>query len=458
MINRTPQPINTLSIRYGEEKTFGRLNLSSTLPAYSQAKFQSSTHSLVNLAHENQLKLFDPTVQISGLTPDCADKTKACYNDPYDYERVFYENIMINMRNSFNRKSFQSYIENYFADASVCANYSGCVDYKDPALSYATRNMMMMGISGHQMDMFVMRDVYAADGMGGGSLPDIGLHQSEGKGWASYWHAYMDPNSGSYRGYNNMSYLSVFHEIAHGYGFNHSSGMTYGFADSWTNTYLQQHFTQHERENSNAHQVPSVLTKAELLEERKVRLSFYHTQPGASAQDIELQFIHNDGIDIKVDYIEGRDNTSVDVTFGTPPVAPVYVRSVSGNGEYMSTLQFKGSDLIPLPRYTFGGKAYTILDKKLIAPETSGWGIRKLCDQPGQQLATKADYQALWNYMSANNLLGTLSTNKFLSRDEPASWYIWMLEFNAREMASSYYQLGVGIGNDKALVCVAPAN
>ncbi|WP_157097640.1 hypothetical protein [Photobacterium sp. J15] len=455
--NRTPQTINSLAVRQGEKQQLALLKLFQALPAYSKAKLSSSTHTLSKLNFEEQLKLFAPKVQIAGFDADCSDQSKTCYNAPDDAQRIIYETVLINMRNAFNRKSFSQFADNFFADAANCTKYSGCSSYGDPLLSYSTKNLLTMGMSEHQLGMKVMRNKYAAEGMGGGSSPDINLPVASSGGWASYWESYITPTSANYRPYSVATYNTIFHEVAHAYGFNHDSGMTYGFADAWAKTYVQANLTQAQRENRNVLELPSVLVDSKVIGKGKVRLSYYRPVSKAVSNQVELQIISGQAMGVQIAYNSNQPGSTVDVTFNPIPKAPVYIRSVADNGDYISTLQLKASDMVESPSYTFGGKKYTILEDELLDSEANGWAIRKLCDQSNQELAEKADYQKLWDYMSSNDLLAGLTKGKFLSRDEPSGYLIWMLEFKADQMVSSKYRMVDSLGADKGLVCVEPA-
>ncbi len=454
--NRTPQGVSSLAIRYGDNKTLATLELDQALPAYTQGTLSFSTHTLTKLVFEDQLILFHPKVQIAGFNADCSDKTKTCYGDPDANQREIYEVNLINMHNAFNHVSFNDYLEQYFLDADNCKNYSACSNYTDLLLNYGVKNILAMGLEGHQLGMKVMRNVYAAEGMGGGSSPNIEQVTASSGGWASYWESYIDSTSTSYRPFSAATYNTVFHEVGHAYGFSHDSGMTYGFADAWGGTYVQQYLTQIERERRNQLELPEVLVDSTTVAKGQLRLSLYRPYTKPTSDKVKFRFISAQPLNIVASVPTGNAVESLDVTFQTIPKVPVYIRTVTSEGKYLSTLKLKGSDIVKSTSYLVDGKKFTILDDELLNTQANGWAIRSLCDQPNQTLATKNEYQKLWDYMKSNALLETLKHKYFLSSDEPSGYVIWLMGFESEQMTSSWYGMTNAMGEDKGLVCVAP--
>lgn len=446
--NPTPQPVSRLMVRYNEQKP-ALLVLSSTLPAYSQANLEFPTHTITELKIVDQLALFEPTVQVKGFNADCSDSQKTCYDDLKPAEREMYETIVINIRNAFNRRSFMQAMDSFFADR--CQDYSGCRDYSNNGgLSYARRNLLMMGLAGHSLGLKAMRNVYAAEGMGGGSSPDISQFTATSGGWASLWEGYITPGLASYRPYEPISYDHLFHEIAHAYGFNHDSGMSYGFAEQWGYTYAQNQLTTQERETRNPVVVPDMMLDVHSPANGQLDVRFYRSTQSSGA--IDLSVLSASKQNVTLSYQAGSDQARL--VFDPLPSAPVYLRAVSESGDYMATVKLRRSDFVTSPSYSVDGVKYTVLDDALLDSSANGWAIRASCDQPGQQLATKADYQKLWDYLSANGRLSELHKTRFLSRDEPSGYVIWLLAFLDTEMQGSWYGMTNAMGDDKGLVCV----
>ncbi|MFA0080191.1 hypothetical protein ACFFUO_03830 [Vibrio artabrorum] len=470
--NPTPQKVKRFVATLGDNKTASIIELDNDLPAYSKGLLSSSTATLNKLKLIDQLHFFKPKVQMVGFKEngqliDCniVIPGKSCYGPPNEHERFLYEVILTNMHNAFNRYSFINTFKTYFADPGECGKYD-CKNYKDTKLSYAERNFLVYGIKDHALGMRVMRNKYSGAGMGGGGMPNLNESFSTAGGWGSVWQGSLDPNSPTYRGLTNANYNTVWHEGAHAYGFSHSSGMTYGFQAAWSfdsifgdswggsgNSFMDTKVTTQERENRSEIKLPSVIIKHDNISKYKVNLSFSYPYSESKPTTIMLNYLTSKEVNLKTNYKPGSD--TVTLTFDKPLEAPVYIRAMAKGKDYMSTIVLDNKDIIPSTSYIVDGKKYSVLADELLDKTANGWDIRKTCTTQGGVLATKAEYQKLWDYLSDHNQLSELVKTQYLTKDEPASYQIWQVDFQPNEMDSRYISMKNPLGNENGLVCIS---
>ena len=140
--------------------------------------------------------------------------------------------------------------------------------------------------------------------------------------------------------------------------------------------------------------------------------------------------------------------------YKTIPNCPVFIRVSDVNSDIVSTIKLSHHDLSQSKTYDINNKDFTVIDNEILNQNDNGWDIRNKCRLPNTHLATKEEYQDLWNYLSKSDLLNTLDYQQFLSSDGPRSYYIWQLTFNDNKMTSNKFRMKNKIGTSNGLVCV----
>lgn len=464
LTNSTPQPVNRFIARIGDDQRLVTIVLDQEIPAYSQARLTSGTTTLEHIKVVNQMRLFTPEVTMIG--EDCSLKGpgQACYATPTKEQRQVYETMLTNMHNAFNRKSFLDNLNKYFATPEECQKYD-CKSWTDKKLSYSEMAFLKYGSKGHRLSMRVMTAHYAAHGMGGGTSPDITKALSNGGGWASAWWEVVDPKFDSNRPYTNEAYNVIWHEVAHAYGFSHESGMTYGAQASWAwsaitgdkygkdESYMETHVTEHDRKNVTEMKLPSVLIEKKTLAKNEVMLTF--SRPVGEGEDdtIDVDFLSASEVSFQSSYSKGTN--SVVLKFSKLPEAPLYVRAKGKKDDYMGTILIQKDDLIPSKTYLIGDTNYKVLADELLNHKANAWDIRNTCKSYGGILAEKAEYQKLWDFLEAHQLIAELPKNVFLSRDEPHGYRVWQLTFGDNAMDAVEVPMGDQLGQSQGIVCLS---
>ncbi|MGR5187753.1 hypothetical protein ACPV3S_20350 [Photobacterium damselae] len=449
--NRTFRPIASLSVKYSSAKTgdhIANLEFDNEIEAYTKAKILFNRDNINEISYLNLLPIFSPKIDLGEQKQDCTKVSGTCYNSPkIGAERDNYERTLAHIKESFNKVSFVSAIHNFFDNH--CNLYSDCVDYNNNypnALNYSIRNYLSMGLKGHNLSMRVMRNQYAAEGMGGGSAADINQAISTGGGWASIWEDYINPNKDVYR---ELPIKTLFHEIAHAYSFSHNSGMTYGFADYMSNNYIPS-------EGVDISKIPvitrpDILIESKVTSDREIELALYSSVGESEfSGPIKFNVISAQSLSFTTKFLENK----LSIKFDELPDAPVYIQVWTESSKYLSTIKVEAYDLIKSQKYKVNGKDMIALNPLLINPKNNGWSIRSQCSMPGMHLATKQDYQELYSKLEKEGELDQLPFKNFLSSDEPSGYVIWEVDFNQNPMGANWYSMHNIIGTDKGLVCV----
>lgn len=446
--NRTPRPINKFTGRYNGNK-IGVFELPETLPAYSKARLAFPTHSISNVELDNQLSMFSPNIRLKGGSIDCSLTSETCYNFANDNERRIYETALSNMHDSFNRKSFTLALQDFYAQ---CKGFSECDAWQDTQLNQGMRNWIGMGMYGHSLEMKVMRNYYRGEGMGGGWGGNTRFVKSEASGWASYWQSYLNPDDPSYRNLSSNTYDTIFHEVAHAYGFSHDSGMTYGFAEQWAYHYSPNTLTQFELENISAPKLPDIYVDKKLSPNGNLELTFYHTNK--QVNEFSLRLVSTEAFSYTSEI--NAEKSQLSLRFDQLPNGPIYFSAVNSDNDYMATFVQGRSDLSISPSFVVNDKRFTILADELLGKQENAWGIRKYCEQPNQLLATKVEYQQFWQYLHENDMFFYLDKTRYLSRDEPTAYMIWLVDLQPDQMHASWYGMQSFLGDNTGLICVEP--
>ncbi len=451
IINHTFMPIENLSVTYKDNEGPVLLTLDVTVSPYTKAKINFSNVDIENIQYNDETIMFNPNLDLGGQKNICSDKTQTCYNSPkIGPERDTFERTLGYIHDSFNKVSFVSAIEDFFKNS--CNTYGPCVNYTEEnpkGISYGYRNYLSMGLEGHNLSMRVMRNIYAAEGMGGGSSADISNATSHGGGWASIWEKYVNINHSAYR---ILPMNTLFHEIAHAYSFNHESGMTYGFADYMADTYIPQQNIDNSVTPS-LHS-PDLLVDAIIKNNNKIDFTFYAKNKQSKLSNVNLRVSSNKNISFTTKTLDINNKNKLSIEFNKVPENPVYVQAWDNDSTYVTTLKFEPYDLVKSPTYNIGNKSFTILSQELLKEHDNGWSIRNSCLRPNTHLATKAEYQELYDYLHINNQLGQLAFTHYLSSDEPSGYVIWLITFNQDSMGSEWYSMHNTLGRDKGLICV----
>ncbi|MFZ3465650.1 putative Ig domain-containing protein, partial [Vibrio harveyi] len=451
LLNKTHMPLGVIAINYQGAKRPVLLDLGREIPPYTKVKLVLDTDNLEKLMYVNQKIMFDPNIGLGWDTGECSNQTKTCYNSPkIGPERETFERTLAYIHEVFNRVSFVEEVERFFN--TNCSIYSVCRDYtaKFPdAISYGYQNYLSIGQSGHNLTMRTMRNNYAAEGMGGGSSPNIAMMESAGSGWASIWQDYVDVNQDTYR---VLPIKTLFHEIAHAYSYSHSSGWTYGFADYNASTYIPSLGVDVSKK--------PVLTSSDLIARHEIvdgnlRIELQSKIEHRMPSNMKFRFASSHKASFKVSYLNVSGKNSIDVEFDTLPTAPIYIQIWNDESIYLTTLKFDAFMLVDHVQYETKDTRFTVLSSQELNQSADGWAVRKQCNRPDSKmrLATRAQYQELYNYLQTNDKLDDMPYSDYLTYDEPVGYRIWNVHFGTNKMTAWHHNMYEVLGGNRGLIC-----
>ncbi|SMY17466.1 carbohydrate-binding protein [Photobacterium aquimaris] len=364
--NKTFMPMKEILTSINDSNEIILIKLDQVLEPYSKAKLQLNFDERIisKLSFKQQLGTFNPEFRLGTNINDCDDfdKSKTCYSSPIGNEREVFERTYGHIRDAFNKVSFINEIEDFFLQN--CNAYSDCKVYTENnpnAIPYAYRSYLAMGVDDHPFTPKVMRNIYYAEGAGNGSVIDLDHKSSNGWGWASIWASYVDINSSTYR---ISPIRTLFHEAAHGHGFDHSSGMTYGISEYLNDIYIPQQ--GNDIDKTPIVYAPDVIVQETFIAPNKLSLRLYSKNKHSDLSAINFRITSNKELSFSTKYPDTTNNNNVIIEFNETPLAAVYIKVWDQDSNYVTTLKYSAYDLGKKPEiklyenYYHGGKELTL--------------------------------------------------------------------------------------------------
>lgn len=240
VINNTPDRINKMLVKTNEHDNPVLVSMDVTLQPFSKSEILFSEN-ITGVSFYNTLGMFLPQITLAGEMSSEEGKlcSTPCYSDPDAQQSSVYWVLSSNLHKAFNHKALLPELLRYYRER-------GCTDYPSACASngesVANINYMKMGGKGHRLTLKTLSGPYSNEGVGGGGTPNLDDIQTNSSGWASIWTDYITAGAASFRPFDLKTQKTLFHESAHGYGYNHYSGMTYGFADYYGKEFLSTYF------------------------------------------------------------------------------------------------------------------------------------------------------------------------------------------------------------------------
>tara|TARA_Y100000588_G_C14251710_1_gene923689 strand:+ start:632 stop:2227 length:1596 start_codon:yes stop_codon:yes gene_type:complete len=452
--NNTPIPTSFFPVKVDTLDGLKLISSNEEVPAFSSAIVSINGLEADKLDFVYQSNIFLPKVTLGPYDSEACqspqDKQNTCYSFPDSEQKITIQNMIALTHSLSNSKQYSELLTEYMENRCT-SKPSKCGNYADAQLPYGIRNLLALGGQDHNLALKVMRNKYRSEGVGGGRGVKLNQFLTNTGGWASTWHSILTPS----QAYSTRFYRTWLHEIGHAHGFNHSSGMTYGFADYFAEQIIPQLTTEEERQTILPYRSPTILLDfqkegtSDIEGNSKINLNFLSDKIEIS--EVDFQVITS--CDWEKTIVNSEGNISL--LYKKIPNCPVFVRVSDVNSDIFSTIKLSRHDFSQSKSYDINNKKFTVLDSELLNQNDNGWDIRNKCRLPNKHLATKEEYQELWNYLSKNELLDTLDYQQFLSSDGPRSYYIWQLTFDENKMKSNRYRMKNKIGTSNGLVCVS---
>ena len=311
--NDSYRTLSSLVGRYKDDNgdyVYVKLNFSENIPPYSTNTLEefdnSSEMEVFNTAGSFDLEIYfgspdhecsasenNETVYCNPTTINdevYSDTASQVVKDGNMSEQQIYTVMLSTFHHFFNSinglNTFRAWVyETTYKGMDFTGDYHSFDDYQTYVQengftrdSYINYHFMHMIIPDHEVEYLAMRYQYAAEGMAsmGGEASLFGYQGTSG--WASLWEGTLDLN-------HPIDYQSTFHETMHTYGFDHDSGITYG----WSRAFLQIVPTLYELAKAPSWHTPKYFFDTKLKEKDKIQVTFYKTSE-ASSSDITIDF------------------------------------------------------------------------------------------------------------------------------------------------------------------------
>ncbi|MGZ9899180.1 Ig-like domain-containing protein [Shewanella gaetbuli] len=471
LANGTFTPIESLIVYINGEDTPTKLTFSPVIDPYTSANLTiPGLISIEKVVDYNQKLLYLPVVRLENWSYSC-DGVDACYTSPnIGAERTTFERTLSYIHDFSNQVDYMEEMKSLFATECLINNsYTECATYENDLITQGTTNLeipywyrqlLTIGLEGHALRTAVMRDFYAAEGVGGGARARLTDYYASSGGWGSIYHEYVNDSLSKYR---PVPIKTLYHEFAHGNGYGHSSGMTYGWSDYLSDIYMPSRGVDYYQ--SPHFRVPEIVIDAEFEKaEKTVHLSF--VKEGDYNADLNVQIVHdndltNDPLDF--DVIKGSNKLNqLSIKFNTLPYSPIYIRAWDNSGEYVSTVKYDVLDIIPnLVELTYetGGYRYSVMHSDTVSENSDLYSLEAKCLRMGATLALRADYIVLRDYLVANNLLNELPHDKYITNDRPGGYADQRLIITfIPNYASAWIGASELMGTDKGYMCIEQIN
>ena len=228
--NNTPIPTSFFPVKVDTLDGLKLISSNEEVPAFSSAIVSINGLEADKLDFVYQSNIFLPRVTLGPYDSEACqspqDKQNTCYSFPDSEQKITIQNMIALTHSLSNSKQYSELLTEYMENRCT-SKPSKCGNYADAQLPYGIRNLLALGGQDHNLALKVMRNKYRSEGVGGGRGVKLNQFLTNTGGWASTWHSILTPS----QAYSTRFYRTWLHEIGHAHGFNHSSGMTYGFAD-----------------------------------------------------------------------------------------------------------------------------------------------------------------------------------------------------------------------------------
>ncbi|RDL29204.1 hypothetical protein [Photobacterium damselae] len=450
IINKTPMKINEIIVDSRNDELIDKvlLRFNKDVEPFTKSIF-IWTGDADSLEFNNQFAMYLPVVTLTGdvdaeTGASCIEK---CYSVPDKQQASVYKVLSSNIHNSLNNKNFIPDLMNFYKKR--CENPDNSCD-----ANVAIINVLKLAVKNHNLYLKVLSGDYLSEGVGGGGGVDLDTMESDSSGWASIWFGYITESSPSFRPYDGKTYKTMFHEGAHAYGFNHASGMTYGFSEIFGFEFIQNNFTEEERLNIGVIKHPNIV--ATLIESKDRYVKFRIN----SVLDVDMKEINARVMSPEVLFRKGRfsmddEGLYYELIFDDYPTEPLIVQFYSDNGDYTASVRVNPNLFYSYPPIAkVDNLSYYELPRSALIGAKYSWANSR-CSRflNGSKGATKSQIHTLWSNSEYKPSL--LSSRYIISSDMSVAYSRWQVDMTILDsfmaISKDMYTL---LSNDEGFLCV----
>jgi hypothetical protein len=208
---------------------------------------------------------------------------------------------------------------------------AGYLEFEDDKMAYLNEKYFRVTMPNNHVKFSAMRYRYAAEGMGGGHTGDL-FGASSGGSFASSW-------EGSIKFDNNrlLTYDTVHHEAMHAIGFNHASGMSYG----WSHAIKSAVSTFYTVGENPVVDVPNYVFETKMLNETQVQVTVHRTSE-ATEDEVTIEVLSGTPAmdnDYSIEQSDSDENNQLTITMNKELFSRFFIRVYgSDSDELMSKM------------------------------------------------------------------------------------------------------------------------
>ncbi|HIF9501823.1 TPA: hypothetical protein ACX6SY_002056 [Photobacterium damselae] len=438
------------------------IKLDKVLSGYSKAEY-STNIDILSITPLFGDTMFQPVI-IWGNEGDEVDSSKClpvdsdrCYAWPTEEQQKIYERILVNMHNSFNSKYFLPLLKESYDQFCADGKY-GCAAHGNKAHD----NYLRMAIKGHQLKFSVL--YHESDhvlGVGGNwansGLDPMYTSEAISRGWASIWFGTISKDNDKFAPNSYDIYKTMFHEPAHGYNFDHESGMTYGFSEIYGRDFKNLHIPVSDVENISAKKTPDVIL-SKIGNQNGIISYEVLSKPDVDVFDINITVLNTQAISYEDRLYEYNGKVFYDIKFLKTPQTLTYIQLSSSNYDYMYTERLETAEIYPEDPVlvTPSGKQYYDLSIERINKDFEVKEAKYICPEQikGSRASKKSDSNELWD-LYIKDTENTLKTSEYIGAEKWSDDTADVIDFsNHDSFVRNKISRSVKFNNDYGLICI----
>ncbi|TOK17448.1 hypothetical protein CGI23_25390, partial [Vibrio parahaemolyticus] len=471
LINNTPMRIKSIVVKDDDKGGYIYFTFNNEIQEYNKVTFDYNNfdYKASNKFHIiNQSNLFNPYIKFKDTeSSDCPEEVneevdKQCFNVVNEQQRHVYEVHYSRLRQIWNSLSWYQFMMRFYDEN--CGDYTECDEYSGTLL-YSSLRFLQMAMNGWTLKPYVLEGVYESEGRA--SLlgaPNIGnktqYEKDEMSGRVGIRWEIITEGARRDVPFDPHTFDVIFHETAHVYGQTHDSGMTYGLGEAYGHQYLPNLYTEDELSSLPVFRASPVVIDTEVIGEGEVLIHFFTTE--LDTEPLSMTILSDGLITAKTAYKKNGATAKISIPikydtsgkFINQP--PIYLRINNNSNDQVSTSIIDVKKTISSDSVLIDNEEYIFPKKSLYSDESNGWDVIHVCEEFNATLATKAQYQLLYDKIMDEGELSDMKIKTFWTIDQPKSYYIWEVLFSIDGIDSKEISKSAFIGKDKGIVCVKP--
>lgn len=432
ILNNTPDRINFLVVQVNEYEYPILISMDTALTPFSNSTILFNEN-ISNIKLYNTSEMFLPQITLTGNGITAEEGTlctSVCYSDPDSQQGRVYEIGSSNIHKAINHKQFLPELTNFYLNDENNGCPAGKLTDCDENVAYM--NYMKMSAKGHRLSLKVLSGPYSNEGVGGGKNPTLSDMTTNSGGWASIWTNYITTGTPNSRPFDLRTQKTLFHESAHGFGYNHKSGMTYGFADYYGLEFLPKYFDEKDITGESELKPSSIIPVLVESNDKHLKYKLLKLEENQSTNLVNSRVITEEKISRKDRFFIDNNELYYEVMFEEAPTSAVVIQFFDNTSNRVFTTReianFYNPEPIIVDNLTF--KALELPRKVLT--DRDYIHVNAICKKylPGSQGATKGQYEKLWNSDDFNSEL--LNGTYYISSNISQSGKRWRINMKDR--------------------------